>query len=55
MQTVDPTGRTDQEIMSIISSAGGTAEKWEAARNNLGLKNQFRAKEKALSRFRRND
>jgi hypothetical protein len=39
--------------MSIITNAGRTAEKWEAARNNLGLKNQFKAKEKALSRFRR--
>jgi len=55
MHTVDLTGRTDQEIMTIITNAGRTAEKWEAARNNLGLKNQFKAKEKALSRFRRND
>jgi len=55
MHTVDLTGRTDQEIMTIITNAGRTAEKWEAARNNLGLKNQFKAKEKALSRFRRNE
>ena len=55
MHTVDLTGRTDQEIMTIITSAGRTAEKWEAARNNLGLKNQFRTKEVALSRFRRKD
>jgi hypothetical protein len=55
MHTVDRTGRTDQEIMTIITNAGRTAEKWEAARNNLGLKNQFKAKEKALSRFRRNE
>jgi hypothetical protein len=55
MHTVDLTGRTDQDIMTIITNAGRTAEKWEAARNNLGLKNQFKAKEKALSRFRRNE
>jgi len=55
MHTVDLTGRTDQEIMTIITNAGRTAEKWEAARNNLGLKNQFKAKDKALSRFRRNE
>jgi CHAT domain-containing protein len=55
MHMVDLTGRTDQEIMTIITNAGRTAEKWEAARNNLGLKNQFKAKEVALSRFRRKD
>jgi len=55
MHTVDLTGRTDQEIMTIITNAGRTAEKWEAARNNLGLKNQFKVKEKTLSRFRRSE
>jgi len=55
MHMVDLTGRTDQEIMTIITNAGRTAEKWEAARNNLGLKNQFKTKEVALSRFRRKD
>ena len=55
MHTVDLTGRTDQEIMTMITNAGRTADKWEAARNNLGLKNQFEPREKALSRFRRND
>jgi hypothetical protein len=55
IHTVDLTGRTDQEIMTIITNAGRTAEKWEAARNNLGLKNQFKAKDKALSRFRKNE
>jgi len=52
MHTVDLTGKTDQEIMSIITSAGRTAEKWEAARKNLGLKAQFRAKDSALQRFK---
>jgi hypothetical protein len=55
MHTVDLTGRTDQEIMTIITNAGRTAEKWEAARNNLGLKNQCMAKEKSLSKFRREE
>jgi hypothetical protein len=53
MHTVDLTGETDQEIISIITSAGRTAEKWDAARNNLGLKAQFRAKESNLRRFMR--
>jgi hypothetical protein len=34
---VDLTGKTDQEIITIITNAGRTAEKWEAARKNLGL------------------
>jgi len=55
MHTVDLTGKTDQEIMTIITSAGRTAEKWEAARNNLGLKSQFKTKEKALRRFQRSE
>ena len=55
MHTVYLTSRSDQEIMTIITNTGRTAEKWEAARNNLGLKSQFKVKEKALSRFRRNE
>jgi len=52
MHTVDLTGKTDQEMMSIVTNAGRTAEKWEAGRNNLSLKAQFRTKEKSLERFR---
>jgi hypothetical protein len=55
MHTVDLIGKTDQEIVAIIMSAGRMAEKWKTARKNLGLKNQFKAKEKDLSRFRRED
>jgi hypothetical protein len=53
MHTVDLTGKTDQQIISIITSAGRTAEKWYAARNNLGVKAQFRATESNLRRFMR--
>jgi hypothetical protein len=42
MHTVDLTGKTDQEIIMIITNAGRTAEKWEAARKNLGLKASFK-------------
>jgi hypothetical protein len=42
MHTVDLTGKTDQEIISVITNAGRTTEKWEAARNNLGLKATLR-------------
>ena len=52
MHTVDLTGKTDQEIMAIITSAGRTAEKWEAARKNLSLKAQFRAKDSAPQKFK---
>jgi hypothetical protein len=38
MHTVDLTGKTDREIISSITNAGRTAKKWEAARENLGLK-----------------
>jgi len=38
MHTVDPMGKTDLEIITIITNAERTAEKWEAARKNLGLK-----------------
>jgi len=47
MHVVDLTGKTDNEIIAIITSAGRTAEKWEAARKNLGLKATFRTFSKA--------
>lgn len=37
MHTDHLTGKTDDEIISIINNAGRTAEKWEEARKNLGL------------------
>jgi hypothetical protein len=38
MHTVDLTGKTDDEIVTIITNAGRTAEKWDEARKNLGLR-----------------
>ena len=38
---VDLTGKTNHEIITIITNAGRTAEKWEAARKNLGIKASF--------------
>jgi hypothetical protein len=38
IHTVDLTGKTDKEIISSITTVGRTAEQWEAARENLGLK-----------------
>jgi len=32
MHVVDLTGKTDNEVITIITNAGRTAEKWEAAR-----------------------
>jgi len=46
MHTVDLTGKTDQEIIAIITNAGQTAEKWEAARKNLGLKASLKSYDK---------
>jgi len=52
MHNVDLTGKTDQEIMTIITNAGRIAEKWEAARKNLSLKAQFKTEDSALQRFK---
>jgi hypothetical protein len=38
MHTMDLTGKTDEDIITIITNAGRNVEKWEAARKNLGLK-----------------
>ena len=46
MHVVDLTGKTDNEIITIITNAGRTEEKWEAARKNLGLKASFRTRGK---------
>jgi hypothetical protein len=51
MHTVDPTGKTDQEIFAIITNAGRTAEKWEAARKNLGPKATLRSTYKSHSKL----
>jgi chromatin segregation and condensation protein Rec8/ScpA/Scc1 (kleisin family) len=45
MNVVDLTGKTDQEMIDIITKGGRTAEKWEEARNNLSTRTP-RAKEK---------
>jgi len=38
MHTVDPTGRTDQDMIDTITTAGRTAEKWDEAKKNLKTK-----------------
>jgi len=38
MHVVDLTGKTDQEMIDIITNAGKTAERWEEARENLLIK-----------------
>jgi len=51
MHVVDLTGKTDNEIITIITNAGRTAEKWEAARKNLGLKASFRKFKSKSSKY----
>jgi len=46
MHTVDLTEKTDQELYAIITSAGRTAEKWEAAWKILGIKASMKTYEK---------
>jgi len=38
MHTIDLTRKTDDELITMITNAGRTAEKWDEARKNLGLK-----------------
>jgi len=38
MHTIDLSGKTDDEIITIITNARKTAEKWEAAKKSLGLR-----------------
>lgn len=38
MHVGDLTGKTDQEMIDIVTKAGRTAEKWEEARKNLGTR-----------------
>jgi hypothetical protein len=55
MHTVDLTGKTDQEILTIISNAAQTAEKWEAARKILGLKASLKLYDRKFSKNERSD
>jgi len=58
MHTVDLTGKTDKEIITIITNAGRTAEKSDEARRNLGLKkpiSEVRKEVQHKSRFGKKD
>jgi len=53
MHVVDLTGKTVQEIITNITNAGRTAEKWDAVRKNLGLKASFRTHDEKQSKLER--
>jgi len=53
MHTVDLLGTTNQEIIMIITNAGQTAEKWEAARKNLGLKATWKSYDRKNPKLKR--
>ena len=55
MHTVDLTGKTDQQIINIITNAGRTAEKWDVARKNLGLKVSLGSQERSESKHGHKD
>jgi len=38
MHTIDLTGKSNLEIIDIITRAGRTSEKWDEAKKSLGLK-----------------
>jgi len=50
MHTVDLTGKSDQEMIDIITNAGKTAEKWEEAKENLLIKSYDSRKERKSKR-----
>jgi hypothetical protein len=52
MHTVDLTGKTDEEIITIITNAGRTAEKWDEAKRNLGLRKSITENRKESTRPR---
>jgi hypothetical protein len=49
MHTVDLTSKTHDEIITIITNAGRTAEKWDEAKKNLGLRRTITETRKELS------
>jgi len=55
MHTVDLTGKSDQEIIDIITNAGRTAEKWESVKKNLGIKMSSKSHEKTKRKHKRSD
>jgi len=46
MHTVDLTGKSDQEIIDVITKAGTTAERWEEAKDNILIKSYDSKKRK---------
>jgi hypothetical protein len=50
---VDLTGTTDQDIISIITTAGRTAEKWEAASKNFWLEGSLQLYDKKYPKLER--
>jgi hypothetical protein len=58
MHTVDLTGKTDEEIITIITNAGRTTEKWDEGEKNLGLRKTTTEARKEFSgrpRFEKTD
>jgi len=53
MHTLDLTRKTDQEMITIITTVGRTAEKWEAARKTLGLKATLKSYNKKYQKLER--
>lgn len=50
LHSVDLTGKTNQEIISIITNVGWTAETWEAARKHFGLKATVKSYDRKFSK-----
>jgi len=50
MHVVDLTGKTDQEMIDIITNAGKTADKWDEAKENVVLKTYDTKEQKTKKR-----
>jgi hypothetical protein len=50
MHTVALTGKTDDEIITIITNAGTTAVKWDEVKKNLGLRKSIMDMRKEVQR-----
>jgi len=55
MHTIDLTGKSDAEMIDIITRAGRTAENWDEAKKSLGPKKAFPEKSTQQNRpFKKN-
>jgi hypothetical protein len=50
MHNVELTGKTDDQIITIITNAGRSVEKWDEAKKNIGLRKSITDSRKEVQR-----